>query len=183
MLGLGSGSSARTAALVAVLVSAAGLAACVTIVYSCVSSLLDLARTAAGANPPSAWIWLVPVSCVLGAAFAIANAAAAGLAGGFNLLLALWSGLFLALAGAFLESAGHPQGAEPTAPWMVLAVTFFVMGVGPVPLVLSGKAKGTYLHPIGTLDTYPRRVYLALNLVAIASGIAIGLLTFNALSG
>jgi hypothetical protein len=199
-------------ALAAVAASAFGLAFCMTLLWFGMRDVMDLGGFVASggpyeiAHPAPDWVWIMPVSIVLGLACAFGNVVAAWRADGFNLALPAWGALFVSLGWNFLEYGLRPPGGGgPVWGWLVCAVVFFAMGLPVIPMLIKGtgplvsprgvrrrpsalRMSGGVVFETGTpaADAYagrPWKAYLGLNLAAIACGIAAGWALFSAVSG
>jgi len=180
--------SGRTpGALAAVAASDLVLALCMTMLFLGMRDIMDLGGFVASggpyviAHPAPGWVWVMPLSIVLGLAAAFGNAVAASRAHGFNLAVAAWPALFLSLGWNFLEYGVHPPGGGVAPAWLVCAVVFFALG-GPVLYVVV-KAAPSAVKGLGEQPRRPWGAYLALNLMAVAAGIAAGWAAFSALAG
>jgi hypothetical protein len=173
-------------ALAAVAASGLVLATCITTLFLAMRGLMDLGGfVAVGgpyeiAHPASGWVWVMPVSIVLGLVAAFGNGAAATRAHGFSLAAVAWPALFLSLGWNFLEYGVHPPGGGVAFGWLVCAAIFFALGA-PV-LYFEVKAAPSAVKGVGERPRRPWRAYLALNLVAVAAGITAGWAVFSALS-
>ena len=185
---LGPPSGRALAALAALAVSDLVLAWCMTMLFLAMRGVMDLGGfVAVGgpyeiAHPAPGWVWVMPVSILLGLAAVWGNAAAASHARGFSLAGLAWPALFLSLGWNFLEYGVHPPGGGGISfAWLLCAVLFFLMGA-PV-LYFVGKAMPTAVRGESDEPRRPWRSYVARNIVAVAAGIVGGWASFSALSG
>ena len=115
--------SGRTpGALAAVAASDLVLALCMTMLFLGMRDIMDLGGFVASggpyviAHPAPGWVWVMPLSIVLGLAAAFGNAVAASRAHGFNLAVAAWPALFLSLGWNFLSTACTRRAAVSRPP-------------------------------------------------------------------
>jgi hypothetical protein len=192
----------RPLALALVALSAFGVAACLTLLFMGMRGVMDLGGWVATggpyeiAHPAPDWVWLIPVSIVCGVACGGLNVVAAWRAGGFTLLPFIWSALFFSLGWNFLEyGLRPPEGDGLVWGWIVCGVVFWIMAIPAVPSFYGGKYLWGRLGLTAAFQTQgvalgrpehkpPRRIgYLAMNVAAIAGGVAAGLYAFRALLG
>jgi hypothetical protein len=193
--------------LIGVGLTALGIALCITLLFFAMRGIMDLGGFVAHggpyviAHPAPDWVWLVPVSIVLGMMLGFANAALAAAAGGFNLAVPAWSAVFLSLGWNFAEYGfSPPSGQGLVWGWIVCAVAFFVMGLAPLLLwigrggvvvervrtqMLQRREALQLRYSRGRGDGPPgyRRFYLALNVGAVIVGVVLGTLAFWAVAG
>lgn len=170
--------------------SAFVLALCMTLLWLGMRGIMELGGfVAAGgpyeiAHPAPDWVWIMPVSVLLGMAAGVANAVAAVTARGFNLALPAWAALFLSLGWNFLEYGLRPPGGGLAWGWLVCAVAFFGLGAPAVLLLVRGDRTGfAGGDEARRRRARPWRACLALNLVAVLAGIVAGVTLFALLAG
>ena len=140
------------------------------------------------AHPAPDWVWVLPVSIVGGMLAVGVNMIAAGRVGGFTLVLPAWCALFLSLGWNFLEFGLWPPGGGTAWGWLVSAIAFFLMGLGPLVIVALG---GWELWPTeGWLKGRPRLThgagfiiaYTILVVVSVGVGVFLGMSAFSSVS-
>ncbi len=90
------------------------------------------------AHPAPRYVWIFPVSIMVGLACVFINLALAGKVGGLNLAPLAWPALFISLGWNFLEFGFRPPGGEGLAwGWLVCGVVFWLMGFIPLILILA----------------------------------------------
>lgn len=136
------------------------------------------------------------MSIVSGFAFGGLNAVAAYSARGFNLVPAIWAGLFAALGWNFLEYGFRPPGGGGVAwTWVVCGVVFWLMAIPVIPGVVGGRLILERMGVMAAQDSsggaagrlaWRRRYrpgYVALIVVCIVAGVVAGTVAFRALAG
>jgi hypothetical protein len=88
-------------------------------------------------HPAPSWVWILPVSIVLGMACFFINLFSSRPVG-VNLMPLAWPGLFLSGGWNFLEFAFAPPGGGFSWGWLVCGVIFVLMG--GLPLFLACKS-------------------------------------------
>jgi hypothetical protein len=87
-----------------------------------------------------------------------------GLRQGPRLTLLVWSALFLALGWNFLDFGVHATDSADRTGWLVCAVVFALLGLGPIgALAFPGTARDLFWNdgeglPVGLRSQRPRRV-------------------------
>ncbi|MDZ4168338.1 MAG: hypothetical protein U1E26_01600 [Coriobacteriia bacterium] len=140
--------TARTVGLlVGLAVCSAALAFAVTFLNFAARAIMSIGGfVAAGgpyviAFPAPLWAGLVPVSILGGFLFGGLSLLFSLRAGGFNLLLPVWVGLFVSLGYQFAVMGLSPPGDGGVAwGWIICAVVFVPMGLAPILLALRGEA-------------------------------------------
>ena len=89
------------------------------------------------AHPAPSWVWIMPVSILLGMACFFINLFSSD-PDGVNLMPLAWPGLFLSGGWNFLEFAFHPPGGGLAWGWLVCGVLFVLMGGLPLLLAFKG---------------------------------------------
>jgi len=194
--------------LVGVVLTACGMALCVSLVFLSMREIMELGGFVARggpyvvARPAPESVWLLPVAVVAGMILGFAEYELAYRAGGFALALPAWCALFLALGWNFAEYGAAPAGGGgPVWAWIVCAVAFVILGLAPV-LLWSGvqwtvvervrtqlalrreqRSRVSRGAPDGTPSPAYRRAYLGLNIAAVLAGGGLGVLVFRALPG
>lgn len=186
----------RTWPLAGVAASAFGLPFCLTLLWFGMRTIMatEGGFVAVGgpyeiAHPAPDWVWIMPVSVILGMGFGALNGISAHMAEGFDLIIPAWSATFLSLGWNFAEFGLGLRGGGPAWGWIVCAVVFIPMGAIP----LWGLAKGWNM--VGSFSTAPRgsgpgqeprtpgAVYALLHVVAIPAGILAAWAFFRAIAG
>ncbi|PKQ19556.1 MAG: hypothetical protein CVT66_09560 [Actinobacteria bacterium HGW-Actinobacteria-6] len=180
--------------LAAIAVSAAGLAACITLVNLASTVVMELGGfVAIGgpyeiAHPAPGWIVLMPISIVSGFAFGGLSLWASSRVDGYNLIPAVWTGLFVSLGVQFAYFGLRPPGGGgPAWAWIVCAVVFIPMGLAQAKGVVTGTSSffpKTHAPRDGAYqDKTYRTVYLALVVLGALLGVVGGILLFRAVAG
>jgi len=180
--------------LAAISVSAAGLAACITLMNLVAMVVMELGGfVAAGgpyeiAHPAPDWIALMPISIISGFAFGGLSLWASSRVAGYNLIPALWTGLFVSLGLQFVFFGLHPPGGGRIVwAWIVCAVIFIPLGLAQARAVLTGNS--SFFPRVQSprydayLDRRYRTVYLALVVLGALLGVIGGLQLFRAVAG
>lgn len=182
--------------LAGIAVCAFGLGVCVTMPSLVMKAVADfVGPTSASVVRVSGeqvpWLWVMPVSIIGGALFAIEHTYLSSKAGGFSLLVAVWSGLFLSLGWDFLYMATPPMNPGWNVGFLVCGAVFGVMGA--VPLVGyfdRGPAGAGHIAPRGRDGTVDERatrrfriLYTLLNVVPAAAGVATAIWLMGRLAG
>ena len=179
-------------------VAAAGLAACITLLYRGTAVIMETAGgfVATGgpyviAHPAPDWVWLIPVSIFGLIAFAAIDWAAAKRGWGLNLWLFVWMALFISLGWNFLRLGFNPpEGLQGAWAWIMCGVIFWVMGLAPAFLVFKGAREGFQsLVDRQSSDArmvwrVPKKsdttgVYLAAQALGAVAGIVVGVVLFG----
>jgi hypothetical protein len=132
-------------AIMLAMLSAAGIAAGTTILYS---GMRVIMRTEGGfvaaggpyeiAHPAPDWVWLIPLAVMTTIMLVMFNVFTAWRGQGINLVAVWWSALFIALGWNFLDfGISSPFGGGIEWGWLIPGVLFWVMGLAP--LVLLGR--------------------------------------------
>jgi hypothetical protein len=190
-------------ALTIATLAAFGIALGMTILWTTMRDILALGGMVAKGgpyeieHPAPDWVEIVPAAIVVMMACLFINAFAAIRLGRLTLMLPTWTALFASLGWNFLVYGLHPPvGFEGVVvPWLVCAVTFFLLSaLGVAGLVLASRLPfpiGTALGPaggvtrFGTVPARPRvgrRLYAALNVLAVAGGVLLGLTIYWAIT-
>lgn len=179
----GAGSLRPLWTLVAAL-GTAGTAACVATICASVMRLVSI-TSASGGEPPDALIAAVPASLLSCVAFVVIQKAGSARAGGFDALGMLWIGLFGGL-GAVLVVGRHSMPAAAQTVLLVIGFVFLAMALAALVLIIVASMPGG--PRITTGDLFGSRpsgglLYVVLNTIAAASGVAAGLALVAALEG
>jgi hypothetical protein len=163
------------------LISSFGIVFCLTCLFLGMRGVMDLGGfVAVGgpyqiAHPAPDWVWLVPVSIIMGLIFVFINAGIAGSTGGVRLAVLAWPALFLSLGWNFLEY-GIFKYHRLIWGWLICGILFVLMG--GAPLLLGPIIKGIITRPKGTLPVLLLIIQLAVIGLSIYSAVAF----FTALS-
>ncbi len=177
-------------AIVQTLISATGVWGCLAVLFMGMRGVMELGGFVASggpyeiAHPAPGWAWIMPASIVAGMALGAWNLLVSRRAGAFPLLPFVWSALFISLGWNFLEfGLSPPGGSGPAWGWLVSAAVFLILGAAPLPLTLRGKGPVAALSPVerNTSSAF-RTTYVAANVVALAAGIALGLVLYSVVS-
>lgn len=179
--------------LVLVALGTLGLFCCVVVLFMGMRGVLELGGFVASggpyeiAHPAPDWVWMIPVSFILGALFVMIQAVGATMAGGFKIIGAMWAALFLSLGWNFLEFGFDPPGGGLAWGWIVNGVVFILMGIVPLigwlpwfsdfrALTRSGWFQRRELEP----RSNAWYAYLAIHIGAAGVGAVAGLAFFDA---
>jgi hypothetical protein len=147
------GAGRFTLKAVGTLVGAAGVVACLTVLYLCMRSVMAVGGACASGGPyvthtpcPEGVGWMTPVSVLLGLAFLVPLGLANLGMPGPKLLLLAWPALFITLGYNFWDfGTNPPDGRSADVSWIVCAVLFFLMGGLPALALFSkGAFKSTF---------------------------------------
>ena len=117
------------------------VAFCISLLYHAMRPIMRLGgMVAAGgpyaiAHPAPGWVWVIPVSILLGMACLFLNMFSSD-PDGVNLMPLAWPGLFLSSGWNFLEFTFNPPGGGIAWGWLVCGVLFVLMGGLPLLLAL-----------------------------------------------
>jgi hypothetical protein len=120
-----------------------GVAFCITCLYHGMRGILRLGGMVASGGPYAIehpaphWVWVMPLSIVLGMIFFFLNLFSGPDGDGINLMPLAWPGLFLSLGWNFMEFTFNPPGGGLAWGWLICGVLFVVMG--GLPLLLAFK--------------------------------------------
>jgi uncharacterized membrane protein len=172
------------------LISAFGFSFCLTCLYLAMRGIMRLGGFVASggpyeiAHPAPHYVWIFPVSIIVGLICMFLNAAQAKRVGGLNLLALAWPALFISLGWNFLDFAFRPPGGGGLAwGWLVCGVVFWLMGFVPLFFLMSyykqklrEKKQQSKLReglPTGQegRDKWQRRMVLLFQLIFLAAGI------------
>lgn len=170
---------------------AAGLAACITLLYLGGQYVMSLGGFVARggpyeiAYPAPAWIMLMPVSIWVGFALGALHLLAARRAGGFNIVGIVWVALFGSLGWGFLKAGLDPPGGSTAWAWILCGVVFWLMAL-PVLLGVVGSflpAPPKRLERFGPKTPTGGAAYVTAHLVAAPVGVALGWWAWGAVTG
>jgi hypothetical protein len=161
-----------------------GEAFCITCLYLGMRGIMRLGGMVASGgpyaiqHPAPSWVWIMPVSILVGIACFFVNLMSAD-DEGVNLMPLAWPGLFLSLGWNFLEFTFNPPGGGLAWAWLICGVMFVVMGGLPLLLGLkmAGKKVKAKLQTGAGLGSFLGQWAL------VAGGIALGILFFNRVAG
>jgi hypothetical protein len=118
------------------------VAFCITCLYHGMRGVMRLGGFVASggpyaiAHPAPNWVWVMPLSILVGMACFFLNLFSSD-ADGVNLMPLAWPALFLSLGWNFLEFAFTPPGGGFAWGWLICGVFFIPMG--GLPLILAFK--------------------------------------------
>lgn len=162
-----------------------GAAFCITCLYHGMRPIMRLGGMVASggpyviAHPAPHWVWIMPLSIILGMICFFLNLFSSADDGGFNLIPLAWPGLFLSLGWNFLEFTFTPPGGGLAWGWLICGFVFVLMGGLPLLLVLKeslGKIKQR-------LQSGTRLRQYAVQWLMVAGGIVLGIVFFNSVAG
>ncbi len=133
-------------ARIGLLVTIFGAAFCLSCLYLAMRGLMRLGgQVSSGVVRGGApgWVWVVPVSIILGLAMIFASIFMNQRAEGVNIAMPAWSALFLSLGWNFLDFGFNPrgrvQGPGTIGAFVACGVVFVIMGAVPVGLMLKNR--------------------------------------------
>ena len=129
-------------------------------------------------HPAPAWVWILPVSILLGLACFFINLFSSD-PNGVNLMPLAWPGLFLSCGWNFLEFAFHPPGGGLAWGWLVCGVLFVLMG--GLPLLLALKTVREKIR--SRLEKGEGMKPYAVQWLLAAAGIYVGIVAFRSITG
>jgi hypothetical protein len=161
-----------------------GVAFCITCLYHGMRGVMRLGGMVASGgpyaivHPAPSWVWIMPVSILLGMACFFINLFSSD-PDGVNLMPLAWPGIFLSCGWNFLEFTFTPPGGGLAWGWLICGVLFVLMGGLPLLLVFrvardkvkSRLQKGEGLGPY------------AWQWLLVAGGIALGIVFFKNVVG
>ncbi|MCX6558072.1 MAG: hypothetical protein NTW95_11715 [Candidatus Aminicenantes bacterium] len=120
-----------------------GVAFCITCLYHGMRGIMRLGGMVASggpyaiAHPAPPWVWIMPLSIVVGMILFFVNLFTSPADEGINLMPLAWPGLFLSLGWNFLEFTFNPPGGGLAWGWLICGVTFVLMGGFPLLLIFK----------------------------------------------
>lgn len=146
------------------------------------------------AHPAPAWVWVMPVSIILGLIAVFTSMAAGKKIGGPNLMALAWSALFISLGWNFLEFGFSPPMGEGLAwGWLIPGLIFIPMGAIPLLIIFFAVRAHFRLQREGRFSlessgkTISRTTHwgpsLMLQLIAVGLGVYLGIGFFNSQAG
>jgi hypothetical protein len=183
--------------LVGLFLVALAVVTCVTLMWLAVHTVMQIATPSAGTSSVRVtsddvpWLWIVPISIITGVFLVMAHAVLAGAAGGFNLLLPLWSALFLSLGWNFLEIGFYPAGGGTNWGMLITGAVFVLMGAAPLAGALARGSDNLFYISERSVDGRVdesatlrfRILYASMHLVALAGGILLAVFLFGKVAG
>jgi len=131
------------------LVSIFGLSFSLTCLYIGMRGIMRLGGFVASggpyviAHPAPRYVWIFPVSIMVGLASVFLHGMLAGKLGGLNLVPLAWPALFISLGWNFLEFSFYPPGGGGLAwGWLICGVVFWLMGFIPLILFIAYFRQG-----------------------------------------
>lgn len=162
-----------------------GVAFCITCLYHGMRGIMRLGGIVASggpyaiAHPAPPWVWVMPLSIVLGMICFFLNLFTGPDGDGINLMVLAWPGLFLSLGWNFMEFTFNPPGGGLALGWLICGVLFVLMG--GLPLLLAFKTMWEKIS-----SRLRNGVGLGLYLwqwLLVAGGIVLGIVFFNSVAG
>jgi uncharacterized membrane protein len=136
------------------------------------------------AHPAPRYVWIFPVSIIVGLICLFLQVAQVKRVGGLNLLALAWPALFISLGWNFLEFGFHPPGGQGLAwGWLVCGVVFWLMGFIPLVFLITyykqkvrerkqqAKLREGLTPGQEGRDKWRRRMVLLFQLIFLAAGI------------
>ncbi len=161
------------------------VAFCISVLYHAMRPIMRLGGMVASggpyaiAHPAPSWVWVMPVSIVIGMICFFINMFTGPGDDGVNLMPLAWPGLFLSLGWNFLEFTFNPPGGGLAWGWLVCGVMFVLMGGLPLLLAfkpIREKIKSRLQNGAG-LGPY------AFQWLLIAGGVYLGIVFFRSVAG
>jgi hypothetical protein len=121
-----------------------GVAFCISTLYHAMRPIMRLGGMVASGgpyaitHPAPQWVWIMPLSIIIGMVCFFLNLFTSPDDDGVNLMPLAWPGLFLSLGWNFLEFTFTPPGGGLAWGWLICGVVFVLMG--GLPLVIVFKA-------------------------------------------
>lgn len=168
----------------------AGFCFSLTILYLCMRAVLNIGGYCAEGGPyeiqvhcPKATAYLAPLSIfgmfIFGFTYFINN-----FPNVFNFTIFFWTALFGSLGWNFLDfSLQSFKRQENNYSWLICAIIFFAMALGPVLLINQVDVSNFISNNSQTNNNnYQKILLLAYEIIAIIFGIWLGIILFNKLS-
>jgi hypothetical protein len=196
------GPTLKALGLLLAFASAAGVAACITLLYQGMAEIMvtEGGFVATGgpyeiAHPAPDWAWMMPLAILAGMLFGGIGVVASFRGWGMNIALFAWCGLFISLGWNFLRLGiwDKPEGLQDAWGWWLSGIIFWLMGFAPLVMVVrvvrevlqqvldrqNAAAQRFWATPKVSATT---PVYLAAQLLGAAAGIFGGIALFTALT-
>jgi hypothetical protein len=162
-----------------------GVAFCITCLYHGMRGIMRLGGMVASggpyaiAHPAPSWVWVMPLSIVLGMILFFVNLFTSPAEDGINLMPLAWPGLFLSLGWNFLEFTFNPPGGGLAWGWLICGVLFILMGGFPLLLIFKAAREKFRSRLAADAGTKP----YAGQWLLIAGGIISGIVFFKKVTG
>ena len=161
------------------------MAFCISVLYHGMRPIMRLGGMVASGgpyaivHPAPSWVWVIPLSIVVGMICFFLNLFSGPASDGVNLMPLAWPGLFLSLGWNFLEFTFNPPGGGLAWGWLICGVMF--MAMGGIPLLLAFKPMREKMRARSQsgagLGPYLGQALL------VAAGIVVGIFFFRAVAG
>ena len=121
-----------------------GVAFCISTLYHAMRPIMRLGGMVASGgpyaieHPAPSWVWVMPLSIIIGMICFFLNLFTSPGDDGINLMPLAWPGLFLSLGWNFLEFTFNPPGGGLAWGWLICGVVFVLMG--GLPLLMAFKS-------------------------------------------
>ena len=158
-----------------------GVAFCISCLYHGMRPIMRLGGMVASggpyaiAHPAPHWVWIMPLSIIIGMICFFLNLFSSADIDGINLMPLAWPGLFLSLGWNFLEFTFNPPGGGLAWGWLICGVVFVLMGGLPLFLAFKPareKIKSRLQKGEGT-GPYIRQLLL------VVGGVVLGIVFFR----
>jgi hypothetical protein len=162
-----------------------GAAFCVTCLYHGMRPIMRLGGMVASggpyaiAHPAPHWVWIMPLSIILGMICFFMNLFTSADDEGINLLPLAWPGLFLSLGWNFLEFTFSPPGGGLAWGWLICGVVFVLMGGLPLLFAFKAVREKLKLRLQSGVGLWPYMVQWLL----VTGGVVLGIVFFKGIAG
>jgi Na+/melibiose symporter-like transporter len=129
-------------------------------------------------HPAPGWVWVMPLSIVVGMACFFLNLFTSQ-DDGVNLMPLAWPALFLSLGWNFLEFAFAPPGGGLAWGWLVCGVVFVLMGGLPLLFAFKSLREKVRSRSQGDQGLKP----YAGQWLLIGAGVYLGIVFFRSVAG
>jgi hypothetical protein len=161
-----------------------GTAFCITCLYHGMRGIMRLGGMVASGgpyaieHPAPSWVWVMPLSIILGMICFFLNLFTSADDDGINLIPLAWPGLFLSLGWNFLEFTFNPPGGGLAWGWLICGVVFVLMGGLPLLLAFKAVREKIKLRLQSGASLRPYWVQWLL----VACGVILGIVFFNSVA-
>jgi hypothetical protein len=160
------------------------VAFCITCLYHGMRGVMRLGGFVASggpyaiAHPAPDWVWIMPLSILVGMACVFINLFSSS-DDGVNLMPLAWPALFLSLGWNFLEFAFAPPGGGFAWGWLICGAVFIPMGGLPLLLAFKPMRDKIRSRLSGGEGLRP----YAFQWLLVAAGVCLGIVFFHNVAG